>query len=162
MIYDIAVGKRYKLTGLTSWDGADPNNHGVQMRLGGIYECVGLQSLRPGPHLNPTNTIYLRDDAGRQISVYLQDLSPGWSTRKEHADYLEGELKSIKDEHKKLDKKASELNHQITRLREFESDEQEVAAMMIRAVRESVDVSEEEAIKNLAKTLKGRLRTDLL
>lgn len=152
MITKLVHGRKYKCIGNSAGNGGNP--------IGKILECVlsgGRQSYPDGWYPG-ASAFTLWDGPGQSgaaYSMYARDVSEAWETRKEHADFEEIELKE-------LEKKAAEKRHLIKRLREFDSDEMEIAAMMIRAVKDSTDLSEQEAIKNLAKTLKGRLRTDLL
>ncbi len=87
-------------------------------------------------------------------NCYMQDLADMWTNRKEHAKYEEEELKDLK-------KRMAEKEHLIRRLKEFDSDEEEIASVLISAV-DGSELPAKERIANLAKLLKGRLKTDLI
>lgn len=149
---NLEVGKRYKVTDLTSFSNNPESAKGSGIEVGKTYECVSLNGLSPTSRAR-TGTIHLRSGTGLTLCIYLQDLTEGWSNRKEHAEQVHEEIKEIK---KTL--KQKELEYE--RLSKYDSDEQEIASLLVTALSDSGD--EKERIDNLAKLLKGRLRTDLL
>lgn len=93
-------------------------------------------------------------ESGNVYAMYTSELDFGWSNRKEHAEYLEADIKV-------LEKSISEKRHLAKRLAEFESDEDEIASVLISAV-DGSELPKEQRMKNLARLLKGRLKTDLI
>ncbi len=155
MITNLVVGKKYRLIGTSSW-GNPPSSSAADFPIGKMYECVNLQGLIPGdvPGRGVTSVIQLKNPRTHQpVSVYLQDLADGWSSRKEHAAAVKEELTDLK-------KTVKQKELEYERLSKYDSDEEEIASLLVTAMSEEGDPKER--VANLAKLLKGRLRTDIL
>lgn len=142
MITECKAGYKYRIVG---------NRAGHGFMTGAfVYATSTLTGLRAGSHPIP---MALGPTEEAIWNVFPEDVDLAWANRKEHAEF-------VKEEIKVLEKKIKELTHTYDRLNKFESDEEEIASLLVTALSE--EGNEKERVKNLAKLLKGRLRTDLL
>lgn len=143
MPQSIVVGKQYKIC-------ANQTGHGFS-----IGEVVVATTGAAQTAAGRVGSVSMRGvTTGRVYGVYFDDIAEAWNTRKEQAAFLAEEIKD-------LEKKIVELKRSQKRLSEFDSDEEEIASVLIKATDNS-ELPQGERIANLAKLLKGRLKTDLI
>lgn len=136
------IGTRFKV--ITN----QHSNHTVP--VGSIVTSVGHIS-----NLQATGSYVFRSlVTNMNHSIYADELAMGWASRKEHAEVVLDEIKG-------LEKQIKEKQYLYERLSKFESDEKEIASLLVTALTDT-GKPENERIDDLAKLLKGRLRTDLL
>lgn len=148
MITNPVVGRRYKIISFRSFGsglGSDPSGRFTKDRL---YVYAGI----PSNSTDPTG--YFQGDTGAACCLFFSDFVEGYANRKEHAEYVLEEIRKIK-------KDLLEKERMHKRLSEFDSDEEEIAFVLIKATDNS-ELPQTERIANLAKLLKGRLKTDLI
>ena len=137
MITTLVSGKRYRVVGRAS-------GHGTP--IGGYMKCTSGGG--PWTVNQPTFSLTGQDEAtGATYTYYACDIAESYSNRKEHADEVLSEIKQKEKEIVKLQRLHEKLS-------KYESDEDEYAAMIIKAIKDSD--SEKESIKNLSTMLKER------
>lgn len=143
MITRLVSGKKYRVVGSQSCHGTPIGS------IVTITSSGGPWTISPG---NPTFGFTARDEAGRQFTYYAVDIAEiMWTNRKEHAEEVKKEMDAKQKSH---DMEMKKLQRLYERLSKYETDEEEYATMIVKAIK-GAD-SEKESIKNLAKTLKER------
>lgn len=122
--------------------GPDASGHGFQPG-----ENITIESVSHPYYIAVSTT-----NTSSRFAIYPESLKM-WATRSEHAATLKEEIETT-------EKELSGMRQQYARLTEYESDEAELAALMVNAMDDSVPKSKR--ISTLTTLLKGRLKMDLL
>lgn len=148
MIINPTIGRKYKCISFRSFGSGstvDPSGRIIKDRYYALTS-LGPQSGDP--------TAYFQGESGGPVCMFLSDFADGFANRKEHAAFVFSEIEALR-------KTLKERERLHERLAAFESDEEEIASVLIKAT-DGSELPLEERIKNLASLLKGRLKTDLI